>query len=63
MIMDFINQYTILSFTLVPDIMEMKKRTTLLKVKQEEISGHVNHASKPLHINILWTLLSPPFTC
>jgi hypothetical protein len=63
MIIAFINQYTILSFTLVPDIMEVKKRTTLLKVKQEEISGHGNRASKTLQINILWILLSPPFAC
>jgi len=63
MIMGFINQYITLSFTLVPYIMEVKKMTTLLKVKQEEISGHGNHATKPLHINILWTLISLPFTC
>jgi len=63
MIMAYINQYTILSFTLVPYIMEVKKRTTLLRVKQEEISGRGNRATKPLHINILWTLLSLPFTC
>jgi hypothetical protein len=56
-------QYTFLSFNLVPDIMGVKKRTTLLKVKQEEISGHEKCTSKPLHINILWTLQSPPFTC
>jgi hypothetical protein len=63
MIMAFINHYTFLSFTLVSDIMEVKKRTTLLKDKQEEIPGHGNRASKPLQINILWYLLSLPFTC
>jgi hypothetical protein len=43
--------------------MEAKKKTAVLKVKQEEISGHGNRASKPSYINILCTLLSLPFTC
>jgi hypothetical protein len=53
MIMAFINPYTILSFTLVTYVMGVKKRTNVLRVSQEAISGHESHSSKHLHSNIL----------